>query len=335
MPMVYARSGTHQVPGATAPLGAIGTGPVPTPVMQQYQQQQQQAAPIQPGTGPMPMQPMQGRTPVPPTAVGQPALIGGGVTGPMAQPGMYDTSAPAVGPQSAPGLVSTPGLGVSTIHGPPAPSRAPWIAAVVVLLALGGMGIAWVAVGPGHAAETPVVPPVPVAVIPPPTPLPETPPVIAPPVPTTVGTPPTGSGQTVRVQISTDPVDAQLTLDGQPISNPFDADLPSTTDVHHIEASLAGRDTESTDVTFAFPQRVVLRLARAGRHEHGTSSTTTTTTTTTTPTTSATHETPPVVAVPHVDPPHVDPPHVDPPPPTTTPTTDTSGRPGLRSPFGH
>jgi hypothetical protein len=73
----------------------------------------------------------------------------------------------------------------------------------------------------------------------------------------------------VRVQITTEPADAELFLDGQPIPSPFDGDLPSGTELHRIEARATGYVTETREVSLAFPQRLRIELVREGRRPSG------------------------------------------------------------------
>ncbi len=80
--------------------------------------------------------------------------------------------------------------------------------------------------------------------------------------------PPPATEQTVRVQISTTPADAELFLDGERIANPFDADLPQTSTPRRLEARREGYRTLVQDLSLRFAQRVTMRLERgSGVHD--------------------------------------------------------------------
>jgi serine/threonine protein kinase len=66
----------------------------------------------------------------------------------------------------------------------------------------------------------------------------------------------------VRVQIETVPAGAELTLDGEPIVNPFDADLPQNTERHVLAAQLAGYEAARRELSLRYPQRVRIELRR-------------------------------------------------------------------------
>ena len=211
--------------------------------------------------------------------------------------------------------------------------------AVVAVLVLGGVG----AVMSGALAGDPPVEPQPVvhvATQPPPevpehaTPPPEVP---ATPPPVAVQPPPVAAEvRTVRVQIETTPPDAHVILDGRPMPNPFDGDLPQTTDVRRLEISREGYVTLIENVSLEFGQRIRRTLrrgrgtddqtggARAGSRgttaSEGTASEGTTTTAAT------------VIEAPRVEAPPPPPPEprVETPPP---PPPQTTGRPDLMSPF--
>ena len=69
---------------------------------------------------------------------------------------------------------------------------------------------------------------------------------------------------TVRVQIEVVPQGAQLFLDGDPIANPFDAELPRTRDSHQIEARLEGYQTLTREFSLLYPQTIRLELQSDG-----------------------------------------------------------------------
>ncbi len=68
---------------------------------------------------------------------------------------------------------------------------------------------------------------------------------------------PTGA---VRVSVDTDPAGAELFLDGNRIANPFDAELPKTTQPRVLEARLSGYPTVRQELVLMYPQRVKLNL---------------------------------------------------------------------------
>lgn len=68
--------------------------------------------------------------------------------------------------------------------------------------------------------------------------------------------------QTVRVQISVSPEGAELFLDGHPIANPFDADLPQQSEPRRLEARRAGYRTFVQDLVLMHPQRINITLRR-------------------------------------------------------------------------
>jgi len=72
---------------------------------------------------------------------------------------------------------------------------------------------------------------------------------------------------TVRVTIEIVPHDAQLLLDGDPIANPFDAELPRRRDPHRLEARLEGYQTLTRDLTLLYPQTIRLELEPEGSAE--------------------------------------------------------------------
>ena len=72
---------------------------------------------------------------------------------------------------------------------------------------------------------------------------------------------PAGAG-TVHVFVQVTPETATLLVDGRPVANPWDVDLPVSTTPRHIEARAEGYEPWSTDITLEYPQRVnrALRL---------------------------------------------------------------------------
>jgi hypothetical protein len=63
---------------------------------------------------------------------------------------------------------------------------------------------------------------------------------------------------TVRIRISASPAQAALTLDGETIPNPFEADVVKGAGKHRVQASAPGR--RSSDVTVKFDQDRVVEL---------------------------------------------------------------------------
>ncbi|MCA9575197.1 MAG: protein kinase [Polyangiales bacterium] len=84
------------------------------------------------------------------------------------------------------------------------------------------------------------------------------------PVPPTEEPPGTTStpAAAVTVQITTEPVNAEVYLDGMRIPNPFDGELPQTTDPRRLEVRAEGYTTIAQDLVLQFPQRVRLTLLR-------------------------------------------------------------------------
>lgn len=201
--------------------------------------------------------------PMPPTALAQ-ATPTPALTSPIAPPA-------AITPAMVPGYTTMP-LGTSAVGAPPSAGRsgiALGAVGAIVLLAL-GVGVGTMVMGGGSnttttatlasppASEGPAEAPggasleaeAPASV--PTSPLPTSP-----------------IGPAVRVQITTEPADAELFLDGQPIPSPFDGDLPSGTELHRIEARATGYVTETREVSLAFPQRLRIELVREGRRPSG------------------------------------------------------------------
>jgi hypothetical protein len=109
----------------------------------------------------------------------------------------------------------------------------------------------------------PVPVPVPVPVTPPPTEAPAaaapTPAVAPVPVPVPDAAPPPPAPATVRVRVTTSPAVALLTLDGAPIANPFDAELPRG-GKHKLEARAVGHRGLLKTVLFDRDQQLTLEL---------------------------------------------------------------------------
>lgn len=138
----------------------------------------------------------------------------------------------------------------------------------------------------------------------------------APPPITTSPTTPVG---TVAIHIQATPANAAIVLDGNPLSNPVDVDLPTGTAVHSLEVRAEGYTTDTREISAAFPQRINVTLDREGgpHRPHPPS----------TPATTVAHvEAPPPETHIAAPPPET---HVEAPPPPTT----TARR--LSDPFHH
>lgn len=146
-------------------------------------------------------------------------------------------------------------------HEPLAPARSSGSKLLVPAMILGLLlavaavaGVLWLANGPGDdvvAAPPPLV-----------TPRPPEPPVKATPV---VTAPPqvqqeTPPARMVTVEIMTEPIDAELYLDGHRIPNPFDGELPSTEIPRRLVVKRAGYLTKEQALSLIFPQRVRIKL---------------------------------------------------------------------------
>jgi hypothetical protein len=68
--------------------------------------------------------------------------------------------------------------------------------------------------------------------------------------------------KTVTVKIMTEPEEAELFLDGDRIPNPFDGELPVSTEPRSLEARHEGYTTYIQDLTLRYAQRVRIRLER-------------------------------------------------------------------------
>ncbi|UJR78639.1 serine/threonine protein kinase [Sandaracinus amylolyticus] len=223
----------------------------------------------------------------------------------------------------------------------PPTSRAPMIVgAVIAVLGLMGIGGAIVIASSGPEPEAATTPPVIAAQ--PPAPQEATP--APPPVePTHVEAPaePAHPQATVTVQISTEPEDAEVYLDDRRIPNPFDGDLPQTTEPRNLRVQRDGYVTQVQDLVLEFPQRVRVRLTRGrGVQDHSTAGRAASARRASTPT--ATREEPAIVpaATPEPEPQRAAEP--TPPPAAETPRTTEpaapaegeGGRRTLKNPFG-
>jgi hypothetical protein len=165
------------------------------------------------------------------------------------------TPAPAPAPANAP----APAI----VAEPPVPAPAPEVVAAPIEAIAGAAAVEATA----GAAAAPVV----AGAIPPATPetaAPTEPPAAPPAIePAAVAAPepppaapPAAPLPTVRVQIETSPADAQLTIDGVQVPNPFDQQLPKGSDKHRIAASSAGHESREQLVGFERKRDLMLRL---------------------------------------------------------------------------
>ena len=213
-------------------------------------------------------------------------------------------TAPATGGSSS---TQTPTGSMAAM--PPAPPSV-WTGAAlaVVLITLGGGGTIFALRMLGDHADT--APPPATSDVPPP--------------PTVEAAPPsTTPVPTVRLQITTTPDDAVLLFDGEPIPNPFDADVPSGAEHHTILARADGYDDGTRAVSTTFPMRVHIDLSRTAAGSGATRPRATTV--------RGTHVDPPPTTTTHADPPPSATAHVEAPPPTTTAPPPTTR--GLANPF--
>ncbi len=192
---------------------------------------------------------------------------------PIAPPGSNPSQvAHGSGPQagySQPGYGSSPSA--SAIEVPR--SKLPILMILAaVLLVLGGGAAALAFAIWGNTADDPPPPPIVVSnddpppdpdpTPPDPDPVVDPPEVVARPEPTPPPLDPTPAAQTVRVQVSVTPADAQLFLDGNAIANPFDADLPQQTEPRRLEARHSGYRTHVQDLVLIYAQRVNITMRR-------------------------------------------------------------------------
>lgn len=73
--------------------------------------------------------------------------------------------------------------------------------------------------------------------------------------------------ETVQIKITTVPKSAELFLDGAPISNPFDAELPKSDTPRKLEAKAAGFASKTQTLALQFSQKVVVTLIRVNQTE--------------------------------------------------------------------
>lgn len=71
------------------------------------------------------------------------------------------------------------------------------------------------------------------------------------------------ASDTVRVQISTVPPDAKLSLDGKAVENPFDRELPKDQENHELVIESAGYQTEKRKMVLTASQTLVIPLSEA------------------------------------------------------------------------
>ncbi len=79
--------------------------------------------------------------------------------------------------------------------------------------------------------------------------------------------PPASDDRHVRVQISTLPPDADLYLDGKPISNPYDGELEKDDDAHELLAQRDGFDDAHRKLVLSSSQRIYIPLTARGQQE--------------------------------------------------------------------
>jgi len=72
---------------------------------------------------------------------------------------------------------------------------------------------------------------------------------------------------TVRIQVSTDPKDAALFLDGEKVSNPFDQELEKDERTHRFAAEKAGYERKKSKTDFENPRTLVLELEKKERRQ--------------------------------------------------------------------
>jgi hypothetical protein len=85
----------------------------------------------------------------------------------------------------------------------------------------------------------------------------------------------TAEAESVHIQIRTRPADAQLTMDGRPVTNPFDARVFPSGE-HRLIASKEGYEDHTASLRFDRNRSVTLTLQRARTSTAAPSSTTTT-----------------------------------------------------------
>ncbi|MBN1608798.1 MAG: protein kinase [Polyangiaceae bacterium] len=163
---------------------------------------------------------------------------------PSAPPVRRGTDAGAAGGVASTGSLAGAAHSVSDAPAVPTRFRRAWVVAALGSVTLVG------AVGAWWAAREATAPPVPtpsasvVTVSNPTTKLPDVKPVAA----------------TVRITVTTEPDGAELLLDGNPIANPFDAELPQTDRLRTLEARLPNYPTVKRQLVLMHPQNVRLKL---------------------------------------------------------------------------
>jgi hypothetical protein len=74
----------------------------------------------------------------------------------------------------------------------------------------------------------------------------------------------TSAQDTIRVQISTLPPDAELLLDGKPISNPFDGEFERDEARHELVASREGFEKTKKKLVLTAAQRIFIPMTALG-----------------------------------------------------------------------
>jgi serine/threonine-protein kinase len=164
---------------------------------------------------------------------------------------------------SSPTAPSSPMMAQAAVQVAPPKKKGLVIALGIVgaLVVLGAVGTVAAVVASQGRDDAPRPPPVLQPVTPPATKVDPVPtPPVAPPVTPPVA--PADPTKTVRVQIEVIPHDAELSMDGHRIANPFDADLPQSDVPRRLEAKLASYQTVVQELSLSFPQRVKIELKR-------------------------------------------------------------------------
>ncbi|MET0283845.1 MAG: serine/threonine-protein kinase [Polyangiales bacterium] len=138
---------------------------------------------------------------------------------------------------------------VSTTPAPPAAFS--WVAVLVLALA-GGAGAMWFVIGARKEEAAPVPPPA--MVVTPPAPAPAERPVTPPPV---------EKHNTIELRVIVDPPQARVTLDGVPLSLPFQGAFAKDDANHRIEASADGFRALKQFVPFDQDRALMLKLERS------------------------------------------------------------------------
>ncbi len=66
----------------------------------------------------------------------------------------------------------------------------------------------------------------------------------------------------VNIQVSSEPPEAELYLDGDPIPNPFDGDLPATNEARSLEARLDGYRRWNREISLQYAQRIQIEMQK-------------------------------------------------------------------------